>query len=80
MMITCQYNGCAKISYDGGVNGPWSFWTTSGFKQADSEGNPFYSKLESSKQDADMIYGITSNGVIRSENFGDSWEIHKTWK
>ena len=77
MMITCQYNGCAKISYDGGVNGPWSFWTTSGFKQAESEGNPFYSKLESSKQDADMIYGITSKGVIRSENFGDSWEYIK---
>ncbi len=77
MMVTCQYNGCAKISYDGGVNGPWSFWTTSGFKQANSEGNPFYSKLESSKQDADMIYGITSNGIIRSENFGDSWEYIK---
>ena len=74
MMTTCQRNNCAKITYDGGVNGPWSFWNINGFKQADSEGNPFYTKLESSKQDPDMIYGITSNGVIRSENFGDSWE------
>ena len=74
MMLTCQNNGCAKISYDGGVNGPWSFQYNDSFKQDDSEGNPFYTKLESSKQDADMIYGITNNGVIRSENFGDSWE------
>lgn len=74
MMLTCQRNGCAKISYDGGVNGPWSFQYNDSFKQDDSEGNPFYTKLESSKQDADMIYGITNNGVIRSENFGDSWE------
>ena len=77
MMITCQFNGCAKISKDGGVNGPSSFRVSSGFKQANSEGNLFYSKLESSKQDADMIYGITSKGIIRSENFGDSWEYIK---
>ena len=72
MMVVCQYNGCARISYDGGINGPSSFQGTDGFYQDDRD--PFYSKLATSKQDPDMIYGITKNGVIRSENFGDDWE------
>tara|TARA_B100000963_G_scaffold283247_1_gene251954 strand:- start:647 stop:4108 length:3462 start_codon:yes stop_codon:yes gene_type:complete len=77
MMLTCQYNGCAAITKDGGAFGPWSFEYTYGFKQDESEGNPFYSKLANSKQDPDMIYGITTNGVIRSDNFGDSWTYNK---
>ena len=75
MMLTCQYNGCAKITTDGGVNGPYSFHGTSGFKQEDN--NPFVSKLATSKQDPNMIYGITYEGVIRTENFGDDWEFIK---
>ena len=77
MMAVCQNNGCAAISTDGGANGWMSFDGSSGFKQADDEGNPFYSKLESSKQDPDMIYGITRKGVIRSDNFGNSWTYQR---
>ena len=77
MMLTCQYNGCSKITTDGGAFGPWSFVYSDGFKQDQSEGNPFFSKLANSKQDPDMIYGITTNGVIRSDNFGNTWTYNK---
>ena len=60
MMITCQFNGCAKISKDGGVNGPSSFRVSNGFKQANSEGNLFYSKLEGSKQ---LIFFILPKSI-----------------
>lgn len=62
-----QYNGFAR-STNGG-----STWTnaTSGL----SGDAPFISKLANSKDNPDVIFTVSSAGVFRSENFGQSWTL-----
>ena len=37
--------------------------------------SPFISKLAKSYSDPDLLYTITTKGVYKSENFGDSWSL-----
>ncbi|NND35279.1 MAG: T9SS type A sorting domain-containing protein, partial [Saprospiraceae bacterium] len=35
---------------------------------------PFLSRVAGSQQDPDLIFGVTEQGVIKSQDFGDSWQ------
>ncbi|MBU0472598.1 MAG: T9SS type A sorting domain-containing protein [Bacteroidetes bacterium] len=37
--------------------------------------SPFVSKIAKSYSDPDLLYTITTEGVYKSENFGDSWSL-----
>lgn len=37
--------------------------------------SPFISKIAKSYSDSDLLFTITTEGVYRSENFGDSWNL-----
>jgi photosystem II stability/assembly factor-like uncharacterized protein len=41
----------------------------------DGDVSPFISKLAKSYSDPDLLYTITTEGVYKSENFGDSWSL-----
>jgi photosystem II stability/assembly factor-like uncharacterized protein len=62
-----QFNGFSR-STDGGLT-----WTnaTNGL----SGNAPFVSKLANSRHHPERIYTLTSSGVFRSENFGQSWTL-----
>ena len=38
--------------------------------------SPFISKIAKSYSDPDLLYTITTEGVYRSEDFGDSWSLY----
>lgn len=38
--------------------------------------SPFISKIAKSYSDPDLLYTITTEGVYKSENFGDSWSLY----
>lgn len=62
-----QFNGFQR-SVNGGLS--WSSATTGLSGQA-----PFISKLAHSKYNPDVIYTVSSAGVFRSTNFGESWVL-----
>lgn len=62
-----QFNGFMR-SVDGGQT--WSSATTGLSGQA-----PFISKLAHSKYNPDVIFTVSSAGVFRSTNFGESWTL-----
>ncbi len=61
-----QNNGLAR-STDGGN----SF---QGVQLPVSEG-PFITEIENSKQDPDLVFLASPDGLLRSQDFGDSWEV-----
>ncbi len=36
---------------------------------------PFLTRVSGSRQDPDLVFAVTSQGVVRSFDFGDSWQI-----
>ncbi|MDW3193053.1 MAG: T9SS type A sorting domain-containing protein [Cytophagales bacterium] len=40
-----------------------------------SEGGPFATEVENSKQDPDLVFMASPQGLVRSQDFGDNWEI-----
>lgn len=38
-------------------------------------GGPFLTEIENSKQDPDLVFVVSSQGVIRSLDFADTWEV-----
>lgn len=39
------------------------------------EGGPFVTEVESSKQDPDLVFMSSPEGLLKSTDFGDSWEV-----
>lgn len=36
---------------------------------------PFITRLANSKQDPELVFAVSRSGVLRSQDFGDSWEV-----
>ncbi len=66
LLESSQFNDVYK-SRDGGVN--WSRVTL-----PHSEG-PFVTRIANSKVEPDLVLMISDQGVLRSTDFGDSWEV-----
>ena len=62
-----QFNRIRR-STDGGQN--WTVLPTS-----DAGFAPFITKIANSKADPDLVFTIGSNGVLRSDNFGETWTL-----
>ncbi|VAX28834.1 Glycosyl hydrolase, BNR repeat precursor, partial [hydrothermal vent metagenome] len=73
MMGGSQYNRFYKTT-DG-----WNTYAAAnvGFNGwGNSAISPFISKIAKSYSDPDLLFTITTEGVYRSENFGDSWSLY----
>ncbi|MDI9355750.1 MAG: T9SS type A sorting domain-containing protein [Chitinophagaceae bacterium] len=69
-----QFNGFGK-SKDGGK----TFYSAiAGMTPEETDGKlyPFYSKLENIKSNPHTLYTVSTEGVYRSDNFGDSWKLN----
>lgn len=67
-----QYNGLVRTT-DG-----WNSYDlpTRGFPdRGNSNKSPFITKIAGSKQDPDLLFVITRDGVYRSDNFAETWKI-----
>ncbi len=67
-----QFNNFRR-STNGGTT--WIAATSGIGPNSQSESSPFISKLANSKNYPDRIFTLTSKGVYRSENFGQSWTL-----
>lgn len=46
------------------------------WQRLDLPGNgPFITRLANSKQDPDLVFGVSNLGVLRSEDFGSNWTV-----
>ena len=68
LLESSQFNNIFK-STDGGES--WEFLTLPGF-------GPFLTRIANSKQDPDLVFAVSSAGILRSVDFGDSWEVMPT--
>ena len=72
MIGASQFNGLVRttdgwVSYD---------LPTRGFPdRGNSNKSPFISKIAGSKQDPDLLFVITRDGVYRSDNFAETWQL-----
>ena len=60
-----QFNSLRK-STNGGIS--WQRLRLPG-------GGPFLTRLANSKQEPDLLFAVSDAGVLRSEDFGDNWEV-----
>lgn len=72
MIGASQYNGLVRT-----VDGWQSYdLPTRGFPdRGNSTKSPFITKIAGSKIDPDLLFVITRDGVYRSDNFGDTWQL-----
>jgi len=68
-----QFNGIAKTTT--GQRGNWQNSTTGISNPGSPNGNPFITRLAGSVTKPDVVYAIGANGVYKTTNFGDSWDI-----
>jgi len=65
LLISTQFNNILR-SADGGNT--WTRSSIRGFA-------PFFTRIEASEQDADLVFGNGSVGVVKSTDFGLNWSI-----
>ncbi len=65
LLESSQFNFIYK-STDGGR--AWSALDLPGF-------GPFYTRIANSKQEPNLVFAVGSRGVLRSQDFGDNWEV-----
>ncbi|MEM6633230.1 MAG: T9SS type A sorting domain-containing protein [Bacteroidota bacterium] len=68
LLESSQFNNIFK-STDGGQS--WEPLTLPGF-------GPFLTRIANSKQDPDLVFAVSSEGILRSVDFGDTWEVIPT--
>ena len=66
LIESSQFNRIYK-SYDGGEN--WTFVTLPG------GGGPFVTRIASSQINPDLLFMVSEEGVLRSTDFAESWEV-----
>ncbi len=74
MIGAFQFNGIYK------TEDAWKTFVKSnvGFNGwGSSKLSPFVSKIAKSYSDPDLLYTVTKEGVFKSENFGNSWNIYQ---
>jgi len=71
ILVASQYNGIGRST-----NGGQSFGSsTNGLEDVGAnKGAPFFTKLAKSKQDADLVFAMSTNAVWRSDDFGAHWD------
>ena len=67
LLASSQFNFYGR-SVDGGIN--WDFLFIPSLGRG-----PFITKIANSKVDPDLVFTIGSNGVARSDNFGETWSV-----
>ncbi len=65
ILESSQFNVIYK-SEDGGES--WRFLDLPGR-------GPFLTRIANSKQDPELVFAVSNEGVLRSRDFGDSWEV-----
>ncbi len=73
ILASSQFNNIAR-TLDGGET--WLVGTN-GLEDIEEGKGPFITKLSNSKSNPDRVFAIGKQGVWRSENFGESWELSR---